>query len=298
MIVRPKPTLLDLAFAVRGSVLPQVSRRLAVIALLSLTAILTARHHPGIFGQISAIPFTLIGLALSIFMSFRNNACYDRWWEGRKLWGSLIIACRSFARRIDLLEAADRDVLLKGLCGFTAGLGARLRRGDEQAAIAQHCGDGPWRDAINPPDALLRQLGRLCLQRAQDGRITPIHHSLLEEQLHLLAQVQAGCERILLTPLPFSYSLLLHRTATIFCLALPFALAGSLGWWTLLPALLVSYTFFGLDALGDQLEDPFGLEPNDLPIDAMVRTVEREMLAALGESDLPPPIAPTNHMLT
>jgi ion channel-forming bestrophin family protein len=109
--------------------------------------------------------------------------------------------------------------------------------------------------------------------------------------------VQGGCERIASTPGPFAYSLLLHRTALIFCVTLPFALAGSLGWWTLLPVLLVAYTFFGLDALGHQLEDPFGLEPNALPLDAMRRMIERELLALLGERDLPPPIEPHENVL-
>jgi putative membrane protein len=298
MIVRPRPGLMDVAFALRGSVLPRIKGRLALITLISVAAVITARLHPGIFVQISAIPFTLMGIALSVFMSFRNNACYDRWWEGRKLWGSLIIASRSLARRASILDSADQRLLLTGAIAFTAGLGARLRRGDERSAIAAHGANGPWLDAVNPTDALLRHIGHHCLLLMRDDRIGAIHHSLLEEQLHLLAQVQAGCERILLTPLPFSYSLLLHRTATVFCLTLPFALAGALGWWTLLPAVLVGYTFFGLDALGDQLEEPFGLEPNDLPIDAMVRTVEREMLSALGETILPPPIEANANILT
>ncbi len=297
MIVRPKPGLKEILFAVSGSILPRIAGRLLTIAAISVAAILAARGHPGLFVQISAIPFTLIGIALSIFMSFRNNACYDRWWEGRKLWGSLVIACRSIARRVSTLEPGDRDFVLRGLCGFTAGLAARLRGGDEVSAIEAHCGQGPWRGAVNPTDALLSRIGAWGLGLMEAGRIGPIHHSLLEEQFHLLAQVQAGCERIALTPVPFSYSLLLHRTAYIFCLALPFALAGTLGWWTLLPVLLVSYTFFGLDALGDQLEDPFGLEPNDLPLAAMTRTIEREMLSALGDDPLPPPIEPVARVL-
>ena len=296
MIVRPKPGLWEVAFAVSGSILPRIAGRLAVIAVIAVAAVLAAGAHPGLFAQISAIPFTLIGIALSIFMSFRNNACYDRWWEGRKLWGSLVIACRSLARRVSILDEAERRFVLTGAAGFAAGLAARLRGTDEVAAIAGHC-ESPEVTAVNPTDALLYGIGRRCLMLMQDGRIAPIHHSLIEEQLHLMAQVQAGCERIALTPVPFSYSLLLHRTAYIFCLALPFALAGTLGWWTLLPVLLVSYTFFGLDALGDQLEDPFGLEPNDLPLDAMARTIEREMLAILGDTDLPPPLAPVGDVL-
>ncbi len=297
MIVRPKPGLWQVAFAVRGSILPRIAGRLASIAVICVFAVLAAQARPGMFAQISAIPFTLIGIALSIFMSFRNNACYDRWWEGRKLWGSLVIAIRSLARRVTTLDEGDRAFILNGVSGFTAGLAARLRDRDEIAAIVAHSGEGPWRGAVNPCDRLLTEIGRRCLTLTQAEKIGAIHHSLIEEQLHLLAQVQAGCERIALTPVPFSYSLLLHRTAYIFCLALPFALAGTLGWWTPLPVLLVSYTFFGLDALGDQLEDPFGMEPNDLPLDAMARTVEREMLSALGECDLPPAIAPVNYLL-
>ncbi|TCM20799.1 putative membrane protein [Novosphingobium sp. PhB165] len=297
MIVRPKPGLWEVAFAVRGSILPSIAGRLTSIAAVTLLALAGARFHPGLFGQISSMPFALIGIALSLFMSFRNNACYDRWWEGRKLWGSLVIACRSLARRIATLEESERAFILRAMCGFSAGLVARLRGGDEVAAITAHCGEGPWAAAVNPTDRLLAEIGTRCLILMRDGRIGAIHHSLIEEQLHLLAQVQAGCERIALTPVPFSYSLLLHRTAYIFCLVLPFALAGTLGWWTLLPVLLVSYTFFGLDALGDQLEDPFGREPNDLPLDAMARTVEREMLSALGERDLPPAIAPVGYLL-
>jgi putative membrane protein len=92
--------------------------------------------------------------------------------------------------------------------------------------------------------------------------------------------------------------LLLHRTALLFCLLLPFALAPTLGWWTPLLVLIVSYTFFGLDALGDQLEDPFGTDDNDLPLDAMVRTIERELLFAMGRAELPPPLTAVRYHLT
>ena len=298
MIVRARPGLREVLFALHGTILVQIVWRLLAIALVSAIAVLAAEVWPGMFAQVSAIPFALLGIALSIFMSFRNNACYDRWWEGRKLWGGLIIACRSFARLASTLDEADRTPMLRSLCGFTLGLAARLRGRDEIGAITHWCGDGPWARSPNPIDAVLHQLGEYCLRLAAGGRINPIHHSLLEAQIGALSQVQAGCERIATTPLPFTYSLILHRASYIFCLLLPFALAGALGWWTLVPVLLASYTFFGLDALGDQLEDPFGLEPNDLPLDAMARTVEREMLALIGGEEIPPPIEPVQYVLT
>jgi putative membrane protein len=297
MIVRSKPSFKDVVFAVNGSILPRITPQLMAIALVSVIAIFAAREHPGIFARISAIPFTLIGIALSVFMSFRNNACYTRWWEGRELWGELIIACRSFARQVSTLEDDERRFLLHGLCGFTSGLAARLRGEDELAAIKHWCDIGAASGSPNRTDAVLYQIGKYCLTLMRQDRIGPIHYSVLEGQITALSNVQGGCERIVSTPVPFAYSLLLHRTALVFCLTLPFALAGSLDWWTLLPVLLVAYTFFGLDALGHQLEDPFGLEPNALPLDAMKRMIEREMLALLGIVDLPPPIEPLENVL-
>ncbi|MFP3648190.1 bestrophin family ion channel, partial [Paraburkholderia sp. SIMBA_054] len=97
MIVRSKPAFKDILFTINGSILPRIVYHLIAIALLSVVAVFASQEHPGIFARISAVPFTLIGIALSVFMSFRNNACYDRWWEGRKLWGELVFASRSLA---------------------------------------------------------------------------------------------------------------------------------------------------------------------------------------------------------
>lgn len=297
MILRSKPDFRDILFAVNGSILPRILPHLAGIAAVTAIAVFAADEHPGIFAKISAIPFTLIGIALSVFMSFRNNACYARWWDGRKLWGELIIACRSLARQVSALDERHRHVLLRGLCGFTAGLVARLRGSDELAAI------GPWFDTAaiagnpNPTNAVLYELGKYSIALMHNGELSAIHYSVLEGQMTALSDVQGSCERIAQTPVPFAYSLLLHRTALVFCTTLPFALAGSLAWWTLLPVLLVAYTFFGLDALGHQLEDPFGLQPNALPLNALQRTVERELLSTLGYKDLPEPIRPKDNML-
>ncbi|MAC57329.1 MAG: bestrophin [Novosphingobium sp.] len=298
MIVRSQPSLRDVLTTINGSILPRIGRRLGTIALVSVIAILAAKDHPGIFARISAMPFTLIGIALSVFMSFRNNACYARWWEGRQQWGELIVASRCLARETAKLEEEDRQALLRGICGFASGLAARLRGVDEPEAIKLWIDIGKAATGPNPTNAVLNQMGERLLALMNDGVITPIHYSVLEREMHRLAKVQGACERIASTPVPFAYSLLLQRTALIFCVMLPFALAGSLDWWTLLPVLLVAYTFFGLDALGHQLEDPFGLEPNCLPLYALRRTVEREMLALLGEEDLPAPAEPRNGVLS
>lgn len=120
---------------------------------------------------------------------------------------------------------------------------------------------------------------------------------MLEARLAAISAAQAGCERIKATPLPFAYSLLLHRTCYVFCALLPFGLAGQLGWATPVLVALAAYTFFGLDALGDELEDPFGEDANDLPLDALATVIERDLLAAAGEADLPPSARVVDYVL-
>lgn len=298
MIVRDRPATLDVLLAIHGSIIPKIAARLVALTAISFLAILLHIQFPRQMIHLSTMPFALIGLSLSIFMSFRNNACYDRWWEARKLWGQLIIASRSFARQTATLDKETRETLLTGVCGFTHGLTARLRESDEIAAIAPWVQHRAWRAAPNPTDAVLAEVGAECLRLAASKTISDIHYSVLETKLSELSVVQAACERIKTTPLPFAYSLLLHRTALLFCVLLPFGLAPTLGWWTPLLVVIVSYTFFGLDALGDQLEDPFGHDDNDLPLDAMARMVERELLFSLGREDLPPPITPERYRLT
>lgn len=299
MILKRQIRLRDVLFAVRGSILPSILPQVATMAAVGCLAVILAHHlAPAFLSGLGAVPFTLIGIALSIFMSFRNSACYARWWEARGLWGQLLIESRSFARQVAHLDEATRAPLLLGLCAFATGLAARLRNDDEAKAIAGWRADLDLRAAPSPCDAVLREVGRACAALVAAGRIDEIRLTLLEARLTQLSYVQGGCEKIKTTPLPFAYSLLLHRTALIFCVLLPFALAVPLGWWTPLVTTLVSYTFFGLDALGDELEDPFGYDTNDLPLDAIVRQVERELLAAAGRTDLPRPIQPTRGLLT
>ena len=291
--------MLRVLFTLKGSIVKRIALRCLMVTLLAALIVLVERHFPTYFYPVSATPFTLLGLSLSIFMSFRNNACYDRWWEGRKAWGKLIIETRSFVRESVVIgDEALRRELLRSLCGFAHALNARLRNEDDLAAAR------PWLprpEALNPHnvcDSILREVGSQCSRLAERQQISDWRYSLLEQRLVGLTEVQATCERIKGTPLPFPYTLLLHRTIYIFCLLLPFALAEPLGWLAPLFTTIVGYTFFGLDAIGNELEDPFGRDENDLPTDAMVRTVERDVLAGLGDQQLPPALLPMGHVLS
>ncbi|MCI1837883.1 MAG: bestrophin family protein [Achromobacter ruhlandii] len=292
-------------FVLRGSIIPRIFSRILVITLLS--CVVVWMYHRQWFSptHLSAVPFSLFGLALSVFMGFRNNVCYDRWWEARKQWGDLIVQARSLARESAVLLAAStanpvQERLVRRCIGFGYALAARLRDQDVLEAVR------PWvqPDELetlagnrNVPDALLLAINRdlaACLRR---GELTDILYQALTQRVAQCAAIQAACERIKYTPTPFAYSLLLHRTAWLFCLLLPFGLVGTLEYLMPVAVTIIAYTFFGLDALGDELEDPFGLEENDLPLSALARVIEIDLLDGLGVRPLPEPAQPVDCVL-
>ncbi len=111
-----------------------------------------------------------------------------------------------------------------------------------------------------------------------------------------MSRVLGGCERIKSTPIPYPYILMLHRIVHVYCFLLPFCLVDSIGWLTPVAVCILAYTFFGLDALGDQISDPFDVQPNDLALNAMSRNIEAAVLEMLGEP-LPPSLQPEEGIL-
>jgi len=313
MIVRNRPSVFQLFFIMRGSIVPRIKWQ---VLFTVGVAVLVTMAHGTLFNQkvtLTPIPFSLIGLALAIFLGFRNNASYDRWWEGRKLWGELVIRSRSLGRLIvnhvrpahdDVGHDAGHDtgkprIMVRRLIAYAFALKHHLRgtRDDQSRAYLSDADMMAVASSVNVPDLLLRLTSRDVAALAASSRLDPMLVAQVEDSLTALAGVQAGCERIRYTPLPFTYSLLLHRTAYLYCFALPFGLVDTTGFMTPFVVGLVSYTFFGLDALGDEIEEPFGLLHNDLPLEAMCRRVEIDLLEASGEVDLPAPLQPVNYCL-
>ena len=288
MIVRPRPNIFQLFFILRGSIVPRIAPQIIGFAAYASLVVLAAQHFRFGLGEAGLAPFTLFGVTLSIYLGFRNNAAYDRWWEARKLWGQLVFDIRNLARAATGLlppgSSQLRPLLMEALA-FCHLLRGQLRGVSVDDEVAQYL--GPDRRLIiqyqNRCDAALRSMGRRLAALKAEGFIDPMDYRILDERLSTLAALQAGCERIANTPLPFAYMLLLHRSAYIFCLLLPFGLASPLGWLTPLFTAVIAYSFFGLDALSEELEDPFGVEANDLPLDRMCRVCEISVFEALGE---------------
>ena len=315
MILRQRPSALQLFFVLRGSILTRIRGVLLANVLLAVVVTLGHRALPRETAMLmlSPIPFSLMGLPLAVFLGFRNSSCYDRYWEARKLWGELLQRSRSLARQVlhlidapappaDARDLADLRVrLLLRSAAFCHALKALLRgRPRDEAGLAGLIAPAELAalaGAHNRPAALMLAQGADLAACRRAGQLDSVRAVHIDDTLCAMTAAAAGCERIRHTPLPFSYVLLLHRTAYLYCFLLPFGLVDVIGLMTPLVVAIVAYTFFGLDALGDEIEEPFGTEANDLPLDALCRGIEIELRQALGDTDTPPPLQPVDYLL-
>ncbi|OUR75006.1 hypothetical protein A9Q75_18805 [Colwellia psychrerythraea] len=307
MIVRNKPNAFQLFFIIRGSVVPLIFPQIAFITMLGAVVAATQHYYPEIFPRFTLAPLALLGVALSLFLGFRNNASYDRWWEARKQWGQLIVDSRSLSRQVTSYidgqtkggaEVQKRMIYLT--IAFNHALRHKLRKSAPWSDIKKYLEPDdiePLRQSQNLPDALLRLMGKKLGTCRHKNLLSDFLIQSLDDHITSMASVQAACERIQSTPLPFAYMLLVQRTAYLYCLILPFGIVTSQGLFTPLFCAIVAYTFFGLDALSEELEEPFGLSANDLALSAMSRGTEINLLEVLGETNLPDAIQPIKHRL-
>jgi putative membrane protein len=307
VIVRNKPNVFQLFFVMRGSIVPRILPQLLFVTVLASAVAIAHDFYPAIFPEQTLAPFALLGMALSLFLGFRNNASYDRWWEARKQWGQLVVDSRSLARQatsyIDSGAEGGRESQqrLVGLAiAFSQALRHQLRGTEPWDDIERYIEPEDFdllRQRSNIPDTLLQLIGKKLGGCRHKMLLSDWLVQSMDERMTSMAEVQGACERIKNTPLPFAYMLLVQRTAYLYCLALPLGLVASQGLATPVFCAVVAYTFFGLDALSEELEDPFGLSTNDLPLSALSRTIEIDLLELLGDENIPQQILPSKHCL-
>ena len=303
MIVRPRPHWVHLLFVRRGSLVARILPQQLFIILLSCAVVVM---HGQLFEwkvTLTANPFSLMGVSLAIFLGFRINASYDRYWEARKLWGAVLVETRNLARQALTLPARSVEVrpFVLGLAGFATAMRNQLRGRPRDVDLLGLLPAGlieRIRGARSAPALVLLWLGQWVAARRAAGELEPMQAQQMEQSLNELSAALGGCERIANTPLPFTYSVILHRSAYLYCMLLPFGLVDAIGVMTPLIVAFVAYTFFALEALSDEIEEPFGTMPNDLALDALVAGIEASLREMLGETPAPAPVPDENFLLT
>ncbi len=306
MIVRSKLNWFRMIFAWRGSILPKILPRLTVILILGVVAV---PAHQLLLSRLALDlniqPFTLVGIALAIFLGFRNTVSYDRYWEARRLWGQLLNVVRALGRQALTQtqwapDGAEARRFVLGLAAFSYALKHQLRRSDPAAELKDLLPAGVLPGVLAArfrPMAILLLLGQQLGQSRREDRVSEMMAHAMERNLDQLAEVVGGCERIQNTPIPMPYAVLLHRTVYVYCMLLPFGLASAIGWLTPLFAVFISYTFIALDAIADEIEEPFGVDPNDLPLNTLSLMIKSTLLEMLGDPLPPLPEIPRDYVL-
>lgn len=278
--------------AVRGSIAPKIILRVALVVFWSAVVVLIHKHVRHI--EIPPTVHTLVGLALGLLLVFRTNSSYERFWEGRKSWGRIINSSRNIARTASSLlktQRATLELILLWTAAFPYASMNSLRRTRGLGPIESRLPPAAVAEvlaAAHVPLAVAQQISLALARHRSDGTFAERCIIYLDDMVRRLVDEIGECERIQNTPLPFAYVVHLRRALVLYLTTLPFVLVDPFGWLTTVCMLLISYVLLGIDEIGVEIENPFGTDSNDLPIESFCSGVEKIIL----ESIPPPPAAP------
>lgn len=273
------------ALQIRGSVIPAIFNRVLYCGLFGVFISLLHYFKFSVSQPIfeSVIPSIVLGLLLV----FRTNTAYDRYWEGRKCWGSLINNVRNLARQIwinieeSVIEDRQKKILsMRLLVAFAVATKLHLRGEsinrelEELMTISKYF---KLKEMNNPPLEVAFWIGDYLQQQYKNGLLNVPSLVAMQDLLDKMVNDLGGCERILKTPIPLAYAIHLKQLLLIYCLLLPFQLVSTLGWWTGAIVSLISFTLLGIEEIGIEIENPFGYDANDLPLDAICNTMLRNI---------------------
>ncbi|WP_062234162.1 bestrophin family protein [Aureimonas sp. N4] len=256
--------------------------------------------------ELPILPMTLLGSALALFLGFRNNNAYNRWWEARTLWGAMVNASRSYGRAVIHLidkrpESHDlRHALVMRQVAYVNALRCHLRRQPALEEIRPFLGEGEaegLKSAANVPNVILNETAALLSDAMRQGWMDSIRRTQIEQLLVDMSNAQGGMERIKNTPLPREYAYFPTLFVQVFCILLPVGLVDSLGIYTPLASTIVGFMMLAMDRIGGDLQDPFENRAHDVPLTSICRTIQIDLEQLCGEPDVPPPVRPVNHVL-
>jgi len=276
----------------RGTVLSRLRTRILAYAGWAGIVTIAAAGRTIPMPDFGALAHSLVGVAMGMLLVFRTNASYDRYWEGRKRWGGIIASARNLLR-VAKAHIGDTGPLAPLVHGYAVSLKQHLRRevddaelqailGEEQAAAAARRAD--------PPLYLATLMSRWVARHITSGELPAALGRELEGAITKLVEHQEACERILKTPVPFAYVVQIRQLLAFYLLTLPVVLVPMMEWMVIPVTAMVAFAMLGIEEAGVEIEDPFGTDPNDLPLEHLCDLVRRDasQVAAIPESELLP----------
>jgi putative membrane protein len=234
----------------------------------------------------STVVHSLLGIVLGLFLVFRTNSAFDRWWEGRRLWGGLVNSARNFSLKLNSIlpqESEDRKWFAQMISNFTIATKETLRDGvqlDELEIEDQDTLD-KMAKVKHKPNFISSLMYQKVEALAKANVITGFHQINLDKEMKDFIDLMGACERIKKTPIPYSYTMYIKKFIFIYIITLPFGFLETFGYYTVPTVLLVSFILLSVELIAEEIEDPFGRDVNDLPTDEICNTIKanvREIL--------------------
>jgi putative membrane protein len=282
---------LQIMFRLQGTVIPTILPSILLCGFYGfLVSIAYEMKLPLSFPQVSKVlPNVVVtfNIILSLLLVFRTNTAHDRFWEGRKLWGSLVNTVRNLSRDILIFieekEAGDRvkkESILRLTVAFAVAMKLHLRRdpiNPELKNLMSPLRYSKIKTVNHAPLEIAFWIGEYLQHQYNNNSVNIYQLTSLQKLVDDLVDILGGCERILKTPLPLAYAIKLKQLLVIYCLILPFELVGGLGLWTGPILAFIALILLGIEEVGAEIEEPFGHDPNDLPLDLICDTMRNNI---------------------
>jgi len=218
---------------------------------------------------------SLLGIVLGLFLVFRTNTAYDRWWEGRKLWGALVNSSRNFSMKLNACLSKEnheeREYFSKMIPNFIFAMKENLRTGVQFAEL-----DPPDDSFFNDlkkykhkPNRIAAMLYRRVNELYTEKKISGDQLISMDKELKDFIDIIGACERIKNTPIPYSYMMFVKKFIAIYIITLPLGFVTLSGYMTIPIVVLVSFFLLSVELIAEEIEDPFGRDISDLPLDEL-----------------------------
>jgi len=231
---------------------------------------------------------TLLGFVISLLLVFRTNTAYDRWWEGRKLWGSLVNSSRNLAVKLDALlpenDSYNREFFERLLSIFPRELTIHLQKEKTRLELDSkpHPEIPDFDRSMHVPSQVVSLMQKRIIRLYRNDDIKREELLLLNSELTNYLDVCGACERIKNTPIPWSYSTFLKKFIFIYVLTLPIGFVFTLGYMMIPVVVFIFYVLASLEVIAEEIEDPFGVDTNDLPMQRLTETIGKNVQEILG----------------
>ncbi len=278
----------DLGHLARSWTMVRIMRSVGLIGLYAAIVCGAVEYFEwGKYIQMNTSIFSLLGVILSIFLVFRTNSAYDRWWEARKQWGALVNNTRNFAIYVQsMFPQEDKEVRRffgKHISNFCLALVEHLRDGVKLDKLIYLSDEErvEYESKGHIPNHIALQLFERLAEAHRTGEINEGDYINIKAQHQSLLDILGACERIKKTPIPFSYAVYLKIFITAYGLLLPFALVNTFHLSAIPISMFIFFALLGVELLGEEIEDPFGLDCNDLPTGDIAHTIKGNVFEIL-----------------